>query len=194
MRFFFFLSLLIFTTGCTIKPPTSEVTRRTDTRVDLALAYLKNGNFDRAAFHLQRAKAISPSNLRYQLTTAYYYELTGQHKKALALYNQLFKMNKTNPNVLNNFAQYQCRQNNFNAAETLFDMGIKHADGPFTGTINKNAGLCALQNNDEETAQRRLVTAHRYWPNDPEIISLLKRWNNAQSSTAGIASWPHSSF
>lgn len=194
MRFLTFLSLLILTAGCATRQPSSAVTRRIDTRVDLALAYLKNGNVDRAAFHLQRAKAISPSNLRYQLATAYYYELTDQDEKALTLYNQLLEKNKTNPNVLNNFAQYQCRQNDFIAAETLFDMGIEHSDGSFTGTINKNAGLCALQNNDEQKAQRRLAIAHHYWPNDHEIIALLKQLNNAKSSASGITSWPHSSF
>ncbi len=194
MRFLVFISLLVFITGCSTRPSSTTMTRRIDTRVDLALAYLKKGNFDRAAFHLQRAEAISPSNLRYQLTTTYYYELTGQYEKALHLYNQLLKKNKSNPNVLNNFAQYQCRQGDFTAAETLFNAGIENSDGTFTGTIYKNAGLCALQNNATQKAKKRLTTAQRYWPNDPEIESLLNQLNHNDLSASGIASWSHSSF
>ncbi|MCE0492401.1 hypothetical protein [Vibrio salinus] len=177
MKLRILVPIFLLLCGCSHHPSPSSIAnkRLVDTRIDLALAYMETGNLGRADFHLQRAAQISSESLRYHLAKIHYYELTQQNQKALNSYLSLLKKNKTNPNLLNNFALYQCRHATLKQATELFEKGIRHTTGALTGVIYKNAAICALNHNDYLAAQKLFTKALHYQPDNQEIVHIIEQ-------------------
>ncbi|RQW61046.1 tetratricopeptide repeat protein [Vibrio viridaestus] len=159
-------SLLI---ACAARPTHYTTNHAVDTRVDLAVAYMERDNLERARFHLEKARALSPDNLRFNLAMAQFYQLTQQYDQASQLYGALYTQYRTDASVLNNFAGFECSQKRYAHAMDLFQRAIKSKGNSHVGITYKNAAICAYNHKNILEAKTFFETARQYRPNDKDI-------------------------
>ncbi|MGL5661570.1 MAG: tetratricopeptide repeat protein, partial [Aeromonas sp.] len=66
------------------------------TRLDLGIQYLRQGNAEQAKFNLDRALQYDPANAQIQVGFAYFYQKVGNVKAAEQHYKQALTMNPSN--------------------------------------------------------------------------------------------------
>jgi type IV pilus assembly protein PilF len=119
----------------------------------LGLAYLNQGNMPRAKRKLLQALALNKTSPDVNAALAYYYEKTKEVNEATAYYKKALDYSHHDGAQLNNYGAFLCRQGQYDKAEQYFldavkDMRYLHTAGAF-----ENAGLCALENKQEDKAK-----------------------------------------
>jgi len=173
MNVHYLLYLTLFLViGCSNHLDNTSKKQLVDTRIDLAVAYMKSRNFERAYFHLSRAYKISPNDLRYNLAKIHFFELTKQQDLAYVGYKHLLRSHPNNASVLNNYAMFLCKKKKTEAL-LLFSKSINNIKNISPSTIYRNAALCAIKLGNKKRAKRYLQQALIYQPDNPELTLLL---------------------
>jgi len=125
----------------------------------LGLAYLNQGNIPRAKRKLLQALALNKSSPDVNAALAYYYEKTKEANEATTYYKKALEYSHHDGAQLNNYGAFLCRQGQFDKAEQYFldavkDMRYLHTAGAF-----ENAGLCALENKQQDKAREYFTKA-----------------------------------
>lgn len=124
----------------------------------LGLAYMQQGDDERAMEKLKHALTINPSHPGANHYIAEIYQRLGQNDEAEKHYRKALAGTPTEPMLLNNYGVFLCKQRRMNEAETQF---LTAAKQPFYKTPEvaySNAALCAAED-DPPKAERYLRTA-----------------------------------
>ena len=152
-RFLFALTLLsLLAAGCTSTTTTSksdpDEERPQSPReaaaynAQLAVAYMKQGNLAAAQEKIDRALSQDSQNATVRTTAGMIYERLGDNKKAEGYYSSAVRLKPDDPDVLNNYGVYLCRNGRAKEGGRLF---VKAAHNPLYRTPEvayNNAGLC----------------------------------------------------
>ena len=169
MRQLVFLCTMVFLLSCTPNTETQEnknVSNGTKVNpvasgynVRLGLAYLNQGDVERAKHKLVIAQRQNPQSTDVSGALAYFMEKTGEPKQAEIYYLKAMEQAPLRGGPINNYGAFLCREGHYQKAITYFlkavdDFQYEHVSGAY-----ENAGLCALQIPDDKQARLFFVKA-----------------------------------
>lgn len=175
--------ILLCLCGCKTNDPGREqdavpvnnkvnLTKASDYNVQLGMAYLKQGNMSRAKRKLVTALNQTPHSASANGAMAYFFETTGQSKKADEYYRKAMKMAPGQGAELNNYGTFLCRRGYYQQAEQYFKKAISDVNYVNSPAALENAGLCALE-------AKHLASAKNYFEQalqqDPHRMQSLEQ-------------------
>jgi len=133
----------------------------------LGLAYLKQGNRQRAKQKILMALQESPNSLMANDAMAYYFENVQDMQHADYYYQQALQFYPESGAALNNYGAFLCRQKQYDLATSYFLKAAADLHYLNTGLIYENAGLCALSAKHYSEAKKYFKKALEY---DPHLV------------------------
>lgn len=141
----------------------------------LGIAYLRQGEHDRAKQKLLIAEKQDPKSAMVLDAKAYFLEMTGDIQQAQSYYTKAIKLNPGMGIALNNYGSFLCRQKQFVAAEKQFLLAVKDARYLSIGEAYENAGLCAMKAQQYVKAEDYLLKALQKQPKLTSSLLSLAR-------------------
>ena len=120
---------------------------------------------------------LEPKNPVAHYTLALTYEQLENIRLATESYERAVRIAPRDYNVLNAYAVFLCKQQDYDAARENFDRSIKVVENDNRQITMTNAGVCMLQKPDAELAEQYFRQAVEFKPNFGEALlqlSLLK--------------------
>lgn len=119
----------------------------------LGLAYLQQGNQQRAKQKLLTAVEEDPNSTSANDALAYYFESVQSLKEAENYYQRAIQLSPQSGAALNNYGAFLCRQKQYKLAHDYFLKATQDSSYLNTGLAYENAGLCALAANNDTQAK-----------------------------------------
>lgn len=119
----------------------------------LGVAYMEDGNYEKALEKLERARRADPSYPMAHNMLGVLYQRLGENDKAEESFKRGLDLAPSNPNLLNNYGQFLCSGDRPEEAEQAF---LKARDNPLNDNPARaltNAGTCAMMNNNIDKAE-----------------------------------------
>ncbi len=123
------------------------------TNLNLGIAYLRTGEFEKALENLQKARAADKNYTPIYNALGVLYQQLGNKVKAEEYYLHALGLNGSDSSTLNNYGQFLCQESRFDEAEVTF---LKAANNPLYATPEiafSNAGTCAMEQGELDTAE-----------------------------------------
>ena len=139
-------------------------------RVQLGMGYLSQGQMPTAKYNFDKAIELNPSSVEAHLALAFYYQKVDDNVSAEKTYDRLLSLDSRNPDVLNNYGTFLCRNKKFDAAEKLFLKAVEQPDYIGIDDTYENAGLCAAASGNAIKAEKYFKLAYGY---NPQQLRLL---------------------
>ena len=150
--------------GCSGSAPEKEaqVSEAGQTRLQLGLEYLQQGDMDAARQNLEKALDAAPQDYRTQLGMALYAQRNGENAEAEQRYRQALKLAPGNGTVLNNYGAFLCGLGQYVPAQQQFSAAALVPDYGQVADSLENAGYCFLKagQNVEPRAKSRSGQRH----------------------------------
>jgi len=140
----------------------SENRKAAETNAALGRQYLDRKQYEISLEKLKRAVAFDQTYAPAHTLLGVLYETLGDLKKAGEEYRLAVRYDPDDGEVNNNYAIFLCAQRDFKAARPHFETALKD---PFYTTkyvAAANAGMCALSNNDLDSAEIYLRQSLEY--------------------------------
>ncbi|MEL0608349.1 type IV pilus biogenesis/stability protein PilW [Vibrio atlanticus] len=171
------LILSLSLVGCvsvTEGPPKikSDPIAMSESRIELGLGYMGQGNMVRARENLELAVKHAPSYYRARLSMAHYYEQVGEVDEARITYQKALRLDSQNGNVLNNYGTFLCKQGEYDQADKYFNRAIDQPYYYLVSASYENAGFCAFKAGNADKAKYYFTRAIDHDPN--RIRSVLQ--------------------
>ena len=143
--------------------------------VELAKAYIGEGDYSQALVKLDRALAQVPDYAQAHGTMAVLRWKLGELDKAERSFREAVRLAPDDSLVRNNFGAFLCERERFDEAEQQFVEALKN---PLYGAPEHaytNAGLCALRQPDLEKAERYFRAALQQEPKfAPALLQMAR--------------------
>lgn len=148
--------MILGLSGCSISSPTDiEKHEAMKARVNLALAYLEQGDFGKAKENIEKAFLHDSQDYLPYSVAAYYHqqlkdadEAAKFYQKAITLSQKQNAENEPSPDVLNNYGTFLCEQGKFSQAYSQFER-VLHSKQYYQQTDTlENVVLCAMRENN----------------------------------------------
>jgi len=127
--------------------------------IDLALGYLKRGQYDVAAVKIQRALNADWEESEAHTVAALLYERMNKISKAEDHYQYAIEFSPLDGSVFNNYGVFLCRQGRWQSAVERFIEAINQPNYITPNQAYENAGACARQIPDLKNAEKYLRRA-----------------------------------
>jgi type IV pilus assembly protein PilF len=184
------LASLLAAAGCTTTTTSSSKNTSGDRpqspheaaayNTQLAIAYLKEGKLAVAQEKIDRALSQDGQNATVRTTAGLIYDRLGDEKKAEGYFSSAMRISPDDPEVLNNYGVYLCRNGRAKDGERLF---VKAARNPLYRTPEvayNNAGLCMKSAGMPEEAQKHFEQALALKPKFSDALMQLADLNFQQ--------------
>jgi len=168
--------VLLVLAGCVSsnKPPVGRTPKAAATyNVQLAIEYMRLGKLETAREFIERALKEDPHNASVQATAGLVYERMGEIGKAEHAFDVAVRIGKDDPNILNNYAGFLCRNNQAAQGEKMFMQVVRNPLYQTPEVALVNAGVCVHGSGDYISAERYFREALRLRPNLPEALIQL---------------------
>ncbi|PMM55715.1 type IV pilus biogenesis/stability protein PilW [Vibrio splendidus] len=150
----------------------SDPIAMSESRIELGLGYMGQGNMVRARESLELAIKHAPSYYRARLSIAHYYEQVGEFDEARDAYKKALRLDARNGNVLNNYGTFLCKQGEYDQADKYFNRAIDQPYYYLVSASYENAGFCAFKAGNADKAKYYFTRAIDHDPN--RIRSVLQ--------------------
>jgi len=135
----------------------------------MAQFYLREGKFDQATLHLQRAQLhTSRPNPELLFTLADLYDRAGKYDEAEETYRRVYRANPNNPVAQNNLGYFLANRNRHLSEALQLTMTAVKAR-PNEGSFVDSLGWVYYRLGDLSQAKRHLLRAKRLEPSSAEI-------------------------
>lgn len=155
LKQFIIISLIVMLSACSVFSKSKTLVsspQASDVNVQLGLAYLENGDVQRAHQKLLLAEQQSPGSLQAKGAMGYFLESTGSLSSADAYYRRAITLNPKSGAAQNNYGTFLCRLGRYSEADQHFLLALQDPSYLNTAQVYENAGLCAMQIPDTEKA------------------------------------------
>lgn len=125
----------------------------------LAIIYMREGRMDLAQNKLAEALKQAPHLVDVHNALALYYERIGRIQEADHQYKLSLEYSEGNPDTLNNYGAFLCRQGKYRESLKYFVRASNNIDYSTPDKALANAGLCALKIPDQALAKKYLKQA-----------------------------------
>lgn len=169
-------------------PPVNDLAGAPQTRLQLGLDDLKQGNLPAAKSNLQQAVDSSPQDYRNQLGMALYEQKIGNNDAAQSRYQQAFKLAPQNGTVINNYGAFLCSLGQYVPSQQQFSIAASLPDsGPVADSL-ENAGYCFLKANQNDEAKTLLSQALKHDPDKgaPLITEANRQYKEGNRADAQL--------
>ncbi|MGM7954255.1 type IV pilus biogenesis/stability protein PilW [Yersinia enterocolitica] len=157
--------------GCSgSSPEKTSQSAAGQTRLQLGLEYLAQGDLTAARQNLEKAVAADPQDYRAQLGMAFYEQRIGENDAAEQRYQQAMKLAPGNGTVLNNYGAFLCSLGQYVPAQQQFSAAVLSPDYGQVADCLENAGYCFLRANQNDQARVLLSRALKYDPDKGEPL------------------------
>ena len=153
-----FLSLSCILTGCQSSKPKKDPNivsvnpKAAELNVQLGMAYMSQGDMDRAKSKLLYAMKQDPKSTLALSAMAYYLEVTDDIPNAEAYHQRALSMAPKEGRILNNYGTFLCRQKRYEDAEKYLLQAATDINYLSVAGAYENAGLCAKSVADVDKA------------------------------------------
>ena len=145
------------------------------TRITLGLGYLNMGNTTQAKLNLEKAKRFSPNLSEVYTAFAHYYDVVGEPALATSSYEKALSINPNNPDTLNNYGVFLCRNEKYEASETYTLKAIEIPTYLMVSQSYENLALCQLKANDFVKAEKYFTKSIQHSPNRASALLQMVR-------------------
>jgi type IV pilus assembly protein PilF len=143
--------MLLILSACTSQPGDKRFKGAGDfdkveaakTRVSLGLTYLKNGSFSQAKFNLDKALEFDPRSGSANFGMAFYYQQVDEVKRAHEYYKKAIDFSGDDPDVLNSYGAFLCKQGDYAQAKRYFMKAVNDKSYVSTASTYENLAICA---------------------------------------------------
>jgi type IV pilus assembly protein PilF len=150
--------------------------KRASIRLQLAIGYYQDGKLDIALDEVKQAIAANPQSAEAHGVRALVYTGLGQYGLADENYQRALKLAPRNPDLANNYGAFLCQEGGRPAAAMpYFESALKNPAYQTPVSALVNAGNCSLKTRDYAGAERYLLEALRYAPDQPAANAGLAR-------------------
>ena len=125
----------------------------------LGARYYRNGNFELARDRLVYSVGLDSKNAVAYSILGLTYEQLDNVRLATKAYGQAAKLAPRDHNILNTYAVFLCRQEDYEAALKYFDRAVKATENDNPEVTLTNAGVCIAQKPDLARAETYLRSA-----------------------------------
>lgn len=132
---------------------------------DLGLQYLRQGDLEMALDRLQRSLELNSRNPAANHYIAEVYKQLGNTQLADKYFKLAVRYDRDDPMVLNNYGAFLCEQGRFQESENYFLRAAKVHSYRTPELAYENLALCALQDDNKETAEEYFRKALQIRPN-----------------------------
>ncbi|MDH6026588.1 type IV pilus biogenesis/stability protein PilW [Vibrio splendidus] len=153
----------------------SDPIAMSESRIELGLGYMGQGNMVRARENLELAIKHAPSYYRARLSIAHYYEQVGEVDEARDAYKKALRLDARNGNVLNNYGTFLCKQGEYEQADKYFNRAIDQPYYYLVSASYENAAFCAFKAGEVEQAKYYFSRAIDHDPNRARSVLQLSK-------------------
>lgn len=149
----------------------------------LAKAQLDNKQWQSAQKNLLKAQSLNPKNAITQSYLGFYSQQVGETKQAQIHYKKALSLSPNNPEILNQYGVFLCKQNDFTQAIKTFDQAIRHKSFIQLYLAYQNKGLCLYKklNNSKITLNSTNSKSSKN-PKNPKTSKTTLDSTNSKSS------------
>lgn len=137
---------------------------------ELGARYYRNGNYELARDRLLYSIELEPKRAIAHSALALTYEQLGNIRLATESYQEAVKVAPRNFDVLNAYAVFLCRQQQFDEAEDYFDRAVNVPENDNAEIMLTNAGVCMAKKPDAARAEAFFRRALERRPNYSEAL------------------------
>mgnify|MGYP000929585163 FL=1 len=125
--------------GCSSSKPESQQTATvSQSRLQLGLEYLNQGDLKAAQQNLEKARDAAPDDYRTQLGMALYQQRVGDNQAAQESYQKAMNLAPQNGTVMNNYGAFLCSLGQYVPAQQQYRSAAKLPDyGQLAQSIEK---------------------------------------------------------
>jgi len=146
----------------------SDVTaaeKRAAIRMQLAVGYYQNAQYETALDEVKQAIAADPDNAEAYGLRALIYTGMGQLQRADDNYQQALRLKPGSPDLANNYGAFLCQSLDRPAqAMPYFERALANRAYQTPVSALLNAGVCNIRSRNFDAAERHLLDALRYNP------------------------------
>ncbi|WP_368389593.1 type IV pilus biogenesis/stability protein PilW [Thalassotalea sp. 1_MG-2023] len=150
------------------------------TRISLGLGYLKMGNTTQAKLNLEKAKRSAPKLVQVHTAFAHYYDTVGEPKLATQAYEKALSINGDDPDTLNNYGVFLCKQKKYALAEQKMLKAIAVPTYLLVAKSYENLALCQLDADAFDKAEHYLHKSIQHSPSNASAILHMMRLQYAK--------------
>ena len=150
--------------------PTHVTNEVASANLNLAVAYLKRGNYNAALKNLEKALEADPKHPTTHNVFGLLYQQIGDTKKAEKSFKRALSLDSNDSSSLNNYGSFLCQQDRLEEAKKTF---LKAASNPLYRTPEiaiTNIGLCLYNNKQKEEAKEYFQQALNINPQVPQAL------------------------
>lgn len=159
------------------------------TRVSLGLTYLKNGNFSQAKFNLDKALEFAPRSGQANFAMAFYYQQVDEVQRAHEYYQQAISLSNDDPDILNSYGAFLCKQGNYEQAKKHFLKSVGDKSYISTASTYENLAICSENQGKIEEAITYFDSALNHQPTRASSLLYIsqlyvqtEQWEEAKRS------------
>lgn len=158
------------------------------TRLQLGLEYLKQGDLNAARQNLEKAADAAPQDYRTQLGMALYEQRIGENSAAEQRYQQALKLAPNNGTVLNNYGAFLCSLGQYVPAQQQFSAAAVAPDYGQVADSLENAGYCFLKAGQNDEARILLTRALKIDPDKgtPLLVEAEKQFGEGKRAQSQL--------
>jgi type IV pilus assembly protein PilF len=150
--------------------------KRASIRLQLAIGYYQEGKLDIALDEVKQAIAADPESADAHGVRALIYTGLGEYALADGNYQRALRLAPKHPDLANNYGAFLCQQGGKPAqAMAYFVSALKNPAYQTPVSALVNAGNCSLKTRDYAGAERYLLEALRYAPDQAAASAGLAR-------------------
>ncbi|SHG53608.1 type IV pilus biogenesis/stability protein PilW [Massilia sp. CF038] len=149
--------------------------KRASIRLQLAVGYYQNGNYEVALDEVKMALAARPEYSDAFSVRALVYTAMGEMALAEENHQRAIALAPRNPELNNNYGQFLCQVGRYELGMAQLEMALKNPLYQSPVLAKVNAGTCATKMKNYDLAERYLMDALRYEPDMPAIQAAMAR-------------------
>ncbi|WP_346350787.1 type IV pilus biogenesis/stability protein PilW [Oceanimonas sp. AH20CE76] len=157
-----------------------ELPQAAQARMNLGLAYLREGNISQAKFNLERALTQDETNPDIHLSLAYFYQRVTEYDKAEQHYQRVLALDAEHGDGLNNYGAFLCDRERFDQADVMFSRAMAVAGYVKVADTLENAAVCAAKSGRVKVAREYYRRALEYAPDRSQSLLGLAELELAQ--------------
>ena len=162
------LAIAALLVGCgpakVVKPSAANRAKLAEISTQLGVEYIQKGDLEAGLERLKRALDADPNYVDAHNTLGLLYGNLGQYEKAERSFKRALAIEPNNSPALNNYGQYLCQLKRYDEGRKLLLKAIENPLYKKSDTALSNAGICALNAGDIDTAEKHFRAALRINP------------------------------
>jgi type IV pilus assembly protein PilF len=154
---------------------TTSGEKRASIRLQLAIGYYQNANYEVALDEVKLALAARPDYSDAFSVRALIYTAMGEMALAEENHQRAIALAPRNPELNNNYGQFLCQVGRYELGMAQLETALNNPRYQSPVLAKVNAGTCATKMKNYDLAERYLMDALRYEPDMPAIQAAMAR-------------------